>query len=126
MGPGISVSTGNAAEQTALNYLSARDLRPVARNFRCRGGEIDLIMFDDDCLVFVEVRYRASSSFSPASHTVDARKQAKIIRSAAMFLSRNPRLANRVMRFDVVAIDANPADSITWIKDAFRVNNSVL
>jgi len=101
-------------------------LQPIARNFRQRGGEIDLIMLDGACLIFVEVRYRATNEFSRASHTVDLHKQRKLIRTAALFIARNGRFAMHEMRFDVVAIEGFEAESLEWIKDAFRPGNSTL
>lgn len=126
MGPGTTGAVGQQAEQWAIEFLIDRGLRPVARNFHSRGGEIDLIMLDEQCLVFVEVRFRATPAFSHASHTVDHRKQSKIIRTAALFLARNRRYAMYTMRFDVVAIEGEEVRSIDWIKDAFRPNNSTL
>ncbi len=126
MGPGTTGAVGREAEQLAFEFLVERGLRPVARNFYCRGGEIDLIMLDEDCLTFVEVRFRASKAFVSASQTVDWHKQRKIVRTAAMFIARNSRFATRTMRFDVVAIEGTTADSVDWIKDAFRPDNSTL
>jgi putative endonuclease len=126
VGSRTSGTVGRQAEQLAFEYLLGQSLRPIARNFRQRGGEIDLIMLDGSCLTFVEVRYRATSTFSPASHTIDHHKQRKIIRTAALFISRNRRYAMHIMRFDVVAIEGAGAESIEWIKDAFRPNNSTL
>lgn len=85
-------------------------------------------MTDDDCLVFVEVRYRGGHKIAPSKLTVDIRKQRKLIRTAALFLSRRPQYANKVMRFDVVAIDADASGEITteWIRDAFRPSDSRL
>jgi putative endonuclease len=117
---------GRHAEQLAFEYLVDQSLLPVARNFHSRGGEIDLIMLDDDCLTFIEVRYRISAKFAPASHTVDRHKQRKIIRTAAMYVARNQRLSTKTMRFDVVAIEGGNDPTIQWIKDAFRPNNSTL
>jgi putative endonuclease len=119
-------SVGRQAEQLAFDYLVGQSLLPIARNFHSRGGEIDLIMLDDDCLTFVEVRYRVSALFAPASHTVDCHKQRKIIRTAAMYVARNQRLSTKTMRFDVVAIEGCEYPVIHWIKDAFRPNNSTL
>lgn len=96
----------------------------MRRNYRCRRGEIDLIMLDDDCLTFIEVRFRASAAFAPASHTVDHNKQQKLIRTAATFVSRNRRYANHTMRFDVVAVEGHENPRIEWISDAFRPNGS--
>ena len=117
---------GRNAEQQAFDYLLGRGLRPVARNFRSRGGEIDLIMLHDDCLVFVEVRYRASVQFVAAGLTVDHRKQQKIIRTAAMYLARQPKFSTHTMRFDVVAVEGREKRELNWIQDAFRPNNSTL
>lgn len=126
MEPNARAALGQRAEQAACEYLIARGLRPVARNFHCRGGEIDLILMDCNCLTFVEVRYRASNALVPASHTVDSDKQRKIIRTAAMFVAKNPRFSTSVMRFDVIAVEGAMKPSIDWIKDAFRPINSTL
>lgn len=126
MGSRTTGAVGQKAEQLAFQHLLKQGLRPVARNFRHRGGEIDLIMLHDDCLVFVEVRFRESTAFSRASHTVDYHKQRKIIRTAALFAAQNRSHAMRVMRFDVVAIEGHPDLNIDWIRDAFRPNNSTL
>jgi putative endonuclease len=83
-------------------------------------------MRDSTCLVFVEVRYRESARFAAAGHTVDRHKQRKIIRTAALFLSRQPRFANAVTRFDVVAIEGSDEPRVDWIRDAFRPNDSTL
>lgn len=121
-------TVGFDAERHADQFLKQQGLQPVKRNFRCRLGEIDLIMNDDDCLVFIEVRYRGSKSFSRASLTVDIHKQRKLIRTAALFLAKRSQYANSVVRFDVVAIDADDHGdkTIEWIKDAFRPSDSRL
>ena len=94
----------------------------IDRNFRCRLGEIDLVMQDGECLVFVEVRYRKAHGFGSAATSVDVRKQRKLTRAARFFLSRHRRLANRPVRFDVIGIDVVAGDElrIEWIRDAFR------
>ena len=119
---------GNDAERTAEQFLNRKGLAPLARNFRCRHGEIDLVALDDDELVFVEVRYRGPGSFARAGVTVDTHKQRKLIRTAALYTARRQQFAMHVMRFDVVAIDVNErgAVSINWIKDAFRPGDSQL
>jgi len=111
-------TVGADAEHLASQFLRRQDLIPVTRNFRCRLGEIDLIMLDKDCLVFIEVRYRASNRFSRASQTVDIHKQRKLIRTAALFLAKRAKFANSLVRFDVVAIDADEhgEKTIEWIK----------
>jgi putative endonuclease len=121
-------TVGSDAERLAEQFLRRQGLIQISRNFRCRLGEIDLIMQDLACLVFIEVRFRRSNRFSRASLTVDSHKQRKIVSTAALFLARESRYANSVCRFDVVAIDADEDgnNSIEWIKDAFRPQNSRL
>jgi len=120
VGPRTTGTLGDHAEQRVFRYLVARGLRPVARNFRSRGGEIDLIMLDGDCLAFVEVRYRRSSTFAEPALTVDTRKQRKLIRTAALFCARHRNYSNHVMRFDVVAVEGAASPTVKWIRDAFR------
>lgn len=113
---------GFNAEQAAFRYLLKKGLKPVCRNFRCRRGEIDLIMLDGECLAFVEVRYRTAASIVRAALTVDSRKQRKLACAAAMFLAMNKSFDDRVCRFDVVGLDrdTNGEVSIDWMRDAFR------
>lgn len=122
--PRYKGAVGRRAETNAFRYLLDRGLQPVARNFRRRGGEIDIIMLDDDCLVFIEVRYRSSTSFTQPDVTVDAHKQRKLVRTAALFAAMYQQYANYVMRFDVVAIEGDRTPR--WIRDAFRPDDSAL
>lgn len=111
---------GNTAEEQALAYLQAQGLILCERNFRCRFGEIDLIMRQGDALVFVEVRYRSRSDFGGAAATVTRAKQQRLIRTALSYLRR--RATTTVMRFDVVAVTGTPA-RIEWIPNAFDAVN---
>ncbi|MCW9022255.1 MAG: YraN family protein, partial [Sedimenticola sp.] len=77
---------GNEAEQLAQRYLEQRGLRTLERNYRCKMGEIDIIMKDQDSLVFVEVRYRKQNAFGSAAESVTTTKQKKIIRAAYHYL----------------------------------------
>ena len=78
-------------------------------------------MLDDDCLVFVEVRYRSAGALSSAAITVDRRKQNKLVRAAEMFLATRPTFATYASRFDVIGVDAdaNGRRTVEWIRDAF-------
>lgn len=113
---------GGAAEQRALDYLLARGLRLVERNFRLPIGELDLVMTEADELVFVEVRQRASMRFGGAAASVTSAKQGRMRRTAQVFVAlrwgaqRWPPL-----RFDVVALDGAAGDRATleWIRGAF-------
>ena len=115
-------AVGARAEQLACEFLTGQGLTPITRNFRCRLGEIDLVMRHGTCLVFVEVRFRSGRRLTGAGMTVDIHKQRKLIRTAALFLARHPTLASVPARFDVIAIDADERgqQTLDWIRDAFR------
>ena len=119
---------GARAERRALHFLGKQGLKPVATNFSCRLGEIDIIMTDGRCLVVAEVRYRGHGRRFPAALSVDARKRRKLVRSAALFVSGQPRFHDYGIRFDVVAmeVDAAGKERIEWIRDAFRPGDSDL
>lgn len=111
---------GRQAERQALNYLRTQGLRLLERNFRSRSGEIDLIMTEHDCLVFVEVRYRNRSDYGGALASIDSRKQRRIIRCAEYFLQRHPQRLQYPIRFDVVCVQFNRQQAqCEWIKAAF-------
>lgn len=76
----------------------------VARNWRVRGGEIDLIALHGQELVFVEVRARSSVASGRAAESVDARKLQHLMTAAARFIERHPEYEDRVWRVDLVAI----------------------
>lgn len=111
---------GVDAEQAALAHLQSNGLRLIARNYRCTGGELDLVMLERQELVFVEVRYRRSEQFGGAVPSVDADKQQKLRLAAETFLQNHPRQPYATCRFDVVAISGDaPKYRIDWIRDAF-------
>ncbi|MCB1823442.1 MAG: YraN family protein [Candidatus Competibacteraceae bacterium] len=114
------VAQGSAAEDLARRYLEARGLALVARNFRCRGGELDLIMRDGEYLVFVEVRSRRHTRYGTPAESVTRTKQRRLLRAAALYLQRQ-RL-DLPCRFDVVAIlQADGEPRVEWIRDAFQL-----
>ena len=115
------IALGTAAEDLALHYLEAQGLTLVMRNFRCRTGELDLIMRDGGSLVFVEVRSRRYIRYGTPAESVTRAKQQKLLRAAAFYLQRQ-RL-DLPCRFDVVAILHPGGEShIEWIRDAFQLN----
>lgn len=122
MEPGTTRAVGAEAEQIAFRYLCQQGLKPVARNFQTRRGEIDLIMLDAACLTFIEVRYRTRGSLVSSVYTVDEHKQRKLGLVAAQFLSRRRAFQSHCCRFDVIGIDRDERNrtSIRWMKDAFR------
>ena len=94
---------GRQGEAVAAEYLEARDYRILARNFRCRSGEIDLVALDGNILVFVEVRSRRGRSAGTPLESVTPRKQQQVARVARVFLSQRG-WSERDARFDVVGI----------------------
>lgn len=107
---------GRAAEQLAARFLEAHGLVILERNFRCRAGEVDLIARHGGTLVFIEVRLRAGDTFGGAAASVDARKQAKVLRAARYYLANR---SEQPCRCDVVVLDRLDANRIEWIRDAF-------
>ena len=113
---------GDIAEQEALQHLKSFGLRLIEQNFYSRGGEIDLIMSDQDCLVFIEVRYRKTNKYGSAAESVNSQKQSRIIHAAQCYLQKHTE-TYRNYRFDVVAISpGHDKNSLVWIKDAFQLN----
>ena len=109
---------GAQAERWAETYLLRQGLRPLQRNYRCRWGEIDLIMQDGVTLVFVEVRQRGRQDFGGAVDSIDARKQQRLILTAQHFLSG--RTHPPPCRFDVVLMEDATGRNAQWLKDAFQ------
>ncbi|HEY0634394.1 MAG TPA: YraN family protein [Gammaproteobacteria bacterium] len=118
----VAAARGALAEQAACDYLTTQGLKLQTRNYRCRSGEIDLIMRDGDTLVFVEVRYRSTMRFGGAAASIDITKQQKLIRAAQTFLGEQ-HLTNAPCRFDVVTV--HPHDGtmrVEWIPNAIEAH----
>jgi len=113
---------GARAEQLALEYLQARGLTIVERNYRRRLGEIDLVALDHGVLVIAEVRTRSTDAFGGAAASVDARKQRRIIRAAEQLLQRHRDYAALPVRFDVLIVTAAATDApeVHWLRHAFE------
>ena len=95
---------GHWGESVAAEYLRKKRYTVVAANYRCRLGEIDLIAEDRDFLVFVEVKLRKSADFAEAREFVDLKKQARLRKTAMLYLSCHP--TDLQPRFDVIEIYA--------------------
>ena len=106
---------GEQAEQQALQLLINNGLNLLSRNFRCKYGELDLIMTDQQTLVIVEVRFRQTDRYGSAAESVTPKKQSRIIAATHIYLSSQK--ADRPVRFDVVAISGN--GNVEWIQNAF-------
>ncbi len=112
---------GQVNETLAEEHLIQQGLKTLDRNFHSRFGEIDLIMRDQQTLVFVEVKYRKSAAFGGAISAISLQKQTKIRLCANYYLQQHGLNAyNTACRFDVVAIQASSTNTqITWLKNAF-------
>jgi putative endonuclease len=107
---------GARAEELCAELLRKAGLRVLARNWRCRHGEIDLVAEEGAILVFAEVRYRSDRRFGGAAESVTAAKQARLVAAARLYLMRRP---DADCRFDVLLLDSLEASSIEWIRNAF-------
>lgn len=118
---GKTAARGDWAEQHALDFLKSQGLSLIARNFRCRQGEIDLVLRDGRQLVLAEVRYRARGDFGNSLESVNAAKQQRLLRAAQFYLLRHPEHRSLACRFDVLGVTGSPDSPVVeWIKDAFR------
>ena len=118
-----AVATGRRFEALAADYLKVRGCRIAGQNFRCKAGEIDLIVTDAESkLIFVEVRFRSSNRFGGASASVTAPKQRRLRNAAKYYLLTHSEFKTHFCRFDVVALSTNRQTNeidVNWIKAAF-------
>jgi putative endonuclease len=109
-------TAGREAEALAERLLTRAGLEIVARNFRCRHGEIDLIALEGDTYVFCEVRLRTNTAFGGAAESITVRKQARIAAAARYFLTARPEAD---CRFDVLLMQTLDLARVSWIRNAF-------
>ena len=110
---------GTLAEKQAAKYLKKKGLIFKYRNYRCRRGELDIIMQHQDTVVFVEVRYRSSEAFGGALESITKAKQSRLRYAAEHFLLEH-NLTDVSARFDIICVQgrlSNP--KINWIQNAF-------
>ena len=110
---------GEVAEQLAADYLRREGLSVIERNFRVRGGEIDLVCRDGKTTVFVEVRLRSRSDFGGAAASITGAKQARLILAARHWLLRH---GETPCRFDCMLLDGLEAHNIEWLRNAFSAD----
>lgn len=113
------------AEQNARTFLEKQGLIFVEKNFRIKRGEIDLIMWDKNYLVFIEVKLRSKQTHGSSLDVISKAKRAHIIHAANIYLMKHKLYNTTFCRFDVVGIaphkEVPNTREFTWIKDAFRV-----
>ncbi len=112
-----SNSKGVIAEKKALTYLLEQGLTLLHQNYYCRFGEVDLIMLDQETLVFIEVRYRKNGQFGGALASINQTKQRKIIKTATHYLAQLS--SEPYCRFDAIALNNSDSEPL-WIRDAFQ------
>ncbi len=110
---------GAAAEQLAADYLVRQGLSVIERNFRVKGGEIDLVCRDGKTTVFVEVRLRSRDDFGGAAASITATKQSRLILAARHWLLRH---GETPCRFDCMLLDGLESKNIEWLRDAFSAD----
>lgn len=114
------IITGRRGEDIAVEHLSRHGYRIIARNYRCRQGEIDIIAMDGGVLAFIEVKTRSSDRFGRPAEAVDAGKQGRIAHAALKYMA-DEGLTDAEARFDVVSIiTGGDEDGAEIIKDAFE------
>lgn len=118
------LESGRVAERLALSYLAARGLRHVVSNYRCRYGEIDLIMAERSTLIIVEIRYRRSTRIMDPVASITPAKCRRIARTTQHFVQRHYRWRECPVRFDVIGL-TGPLDHarMNWIRGAFTMDN---
>jgi putative endonuclease len=107
---------GSAAEDAAAAFLAGRGLKLLERNYRCRFGEIDLVLRDGPTVVFVEVRYRANATFGGAAESITSSKREKLLRTARHYMAAHRQFP--ACRFDAVLLHGDTPD-IDWVVNAF-------
>lgn len=107
---------GSAAEDAAAVFLAGRGLKLLERNYRCRFGEIDLVLRDGPTLVFVEVRYRRNNAFGGAAESITSSKRRKLLRAARHYMAAHRQFP--ACRFDAVLLNGDRPD-IDWVMNAF-------
>lgn len=116
MGNDTTAARGREAETAAAGFLEKQGLHILERNYRVRGGEIDLICRDGSTLVFVEVRARSRQDFGGAGASITRHKQARLLLAALHYLAGRPMPP---CRFDCILFEAG---QLSWIRDAFADN----
>ena len=120
-----SIKIARHWEQAAESFLNNQGLKTLTRNYRCRLGEIDLVMREGNCLVFAEVRYRKVGSYGSGAESIGRSKRQKLLRAAAFYLKMERISSHQPCRFDVVSVSnsdqqGSPGQQFEWIRDAFQ------
>jgi len=111
-----SVGSGKTGEEKAIAFFIDAGMEIIARNYRSKYGEVDIIIMDSGTIAFIEVKTWSTLGIENLQYSIDYRKQRKIIKTAKYFLSENRKYNNMAIRFDVLFVNKN---SITHLASAF-------
>ena len=115
------LAIGLGYERLALNYLRQSGLVFIQKNIRYRFGELDLVMRDNETIVFIEVKYRATNTFGGALSSVTYQKQQRLEKAALAWLAEHNRSDMEPCRFDLVAITGKNCNlQFQWLKNIFQ------
>lgn len=117
-----SKAKGDDGENRAAKFYSDKGFEIIERNFRTRFGELDLIVQKGDLLVFAEVKALPNGNPEILAEEVGKRKRRKIVETAKCFLKIHRQYSNKIIRFDVVAIDVPGWESVRLLENAFSDN----
>lgn len=112
------LTKGYLGERLAELYLRYRGLKLIARNYRCRHGEVDLVMLHGDVCAFIEVKSRLYCAFNHERLHIDDRKQQKIILTSSTFIHHHPEFSDLDIRYDAVIVQLSNLHLI-WLENAF-------
>ncbi|MDR2032341.1 MAG: YraN family protein [Azoarcus sp.] len=118
----LAQARGHRAEERAVVWLGARGLKLVARNVRCKGGEVDLVCLERDTLLFIEVRLRTNPRYGGAAESITAAKRRRVTLAARWWLAgAGSAYQGRPCRFDAILFDGDDAETAAprWIRGAF-------
>ena len=111
--------TGNEGENRAASYLEAKGFEIIERNWRTNRGEIDIIAFKNDTLVFVEVKTLPNGTLDMIQRELNNQKRERILKTSKRFLLKHREYNNSYVRFDVIVIDMPGFESVYHIENAF-------
>ncbi len=111
--------TGENGENRAVNYLISKGFTIIERNWRTKGGEIDIIAYKNDTIVFVEVKTLPNGTVDMIQRELNYQKRQRIIKTSKRFLLKHRQYSNGYIRFDVIVIDMPGFESVYHIENAF-------
>ncbi|MCF0243029.1 MAG: YraN family protein [Treponema sp.] len=112
-------TTGSEGENRAYDYLKSKDFEIIARNWRIKGGEIDLIAKKGETIVFFEVKTLPNATLDMLKAVLGPQKQQRIIKTSKRFLQINRQYSNYFVRFDVIIFDMQDLPPVYHIENAF-------